>query len=259
MNFISNNVKIKNLTAVDAMITQCLDNTALFIVTSGNVTATVNKKVTRLEKGNILIAKSRDICFFKGQGIVSGFSFDEDGAVESGITKIDLKNIPLLEKLSEENGPMLYPLLELLLCFCDDMEEITPLDSRDANFFAKAVNIMSDNINERVSVNELADSLKISLSHIKRIFSEYAGIGAHDYFNLLKICKAKELLLEGESVTATAIKTGFANQAYFSAAFKRITGISPKDYAGKSVKRKRVEATYKQNKTTKRDLPDYLL
>ena len=51
-------------------------------------------------------------------------------------------------------------------------------------------------------------------------------------FNDLKIEYAKELLSAGHSVTQTAALAGFANQAYFSAAFKRITGRLPKEYFG---------------------------
>ena len=77
-------------------------------------------------------------------------------------------------------------------------------------------------------------------------------MGVHEYFTLLKITNAKSLLKSGESVTKTAEICGFANQAYFSAAFKRVTGLSPKEYAPQREKTPRQAprtATKKQEKS----------
>ena len=85
-------------------------------------------------------------------------------------------------------------------------------------------------IDSNVSVSDLADRLNISISNLKRLFAKYTNIGVHEYYTFLKIAQAKELLRQGKTVTDTAELTGFANQAYFSAAFKRITGKTPKEY-----------------------------
>lgn len=269
MQFILSCTKIKNLIALDTSKAVCSDTASIFVVTNGNVFATVNKKVLKLETGSVLITDKRDICFFSGSGMVVGFAFDSDEAINSGLTKLNKDSLSLLAAIKNTNGSMLYPLLELLLCI--DREEVisAAIESRDTKLFSATVDFMADNIHTRIGVNEIAATFGISLSHIKRIFSAYAGIGAHDYFNLLKICRAKELLLQGESVTTTADKTGFANQAYFSAAFKRIAGISPKAFASKASKQSAARSTFVKttsfnhnlNKTTnaKKDLPDYLL
>lgn len=145
--------------------------------------------------------------------------------------------------------------LELLLLNIMTSEDfIVPLESNSATLFKKAINILKSNINASISVDELAIKLDISLSNLKRLFAKYSDFGVHDYFNLLKIIKAKALLKEGHSVTETAALTGFANQSYFSAAFKRITGISPKDFL--TVKTK---ATSTKKAASNRDLPSYLL
>ena len=78
----------------------------------------------------------------------------------------------------------------------------------------------------------------------------------HEYYTFLKIALAKELLRQGETVTATARNTGFANQAYFSAAFKRVMGITPKEYAGNKTT---VAYSSKTTQQTNKELPNYLL
>lgn len=121
------------------------------------------------------------------------------------------------------------------------------------NLFTKAAKIMESNITEVVSSDDLALQLGTSVSTLKRAFTKYAGIGVHDYFCFLKITLAKQLLKSGESVTDTARECGFSNQNYFSAAFKKLTGVSPKDFAG--VKRRPV----KNEAPVKKDMPSYLL
>jgi AraC-like DNA-binding protein len=75
---------------------------------------------------------------------------------------------------------------------------------------------------------------------------------------------AKELLVAGRSVTQTAEEAGFANQAYFSAAFKKTVGQSPKQFSmqyaqtGAPVSPKAPKKK-KQQPQNKRDLPSYLL
>lgn len=259
MSFISSCIKISNLAHLDTTQTICCDNYSIFIVIGGSIVATAGKKVYHLEEGNILLSDKREICFFGGKGGVEGFSFDTDDEIPFGAKRIDANLISLLGVIGQDTGPTLYPLLELLLCNTGSFEEIPSSYSRDIALFADAVDVLCEYIEGRISVEELAEELRISLSHLKRIFSAYAGVGTHDYFNLLKICKAKELLLDGESVTLTAERTGFANQAYFSAAFKRIAGISPKDFAGSTVKRRPVGRAKIEAEKRRRNLPDHLL
>lgn len=259
MSFISPCIKIRNLANLNISQTICCDNYSLFLVTDGAVTASAGKKVYHLEVGDIMLADKREICFIRGKGRVEGFSFDADEEPSLGAKRMEPQCHSLLGAIGEEIGSTLYPLLELLLINASRTEDLPASYSRDLSLFADAVDELSDYIGGKISVEELAEDLRISLSHLKRIFAAYAGVGVHDYLNLLKICKAKELLLEGESVTLTAEKTGFANQAYFSAAFKRIAGISPKDFAGSTVKRRPVGTTKIEAEKLRRNMPDYLL
>ena len=123
-------------------------------------------------------------------------------------------------------------------------------------------------ITATISVEELAEMLRVSLSMLKRIFLDFANVGVHEFYLMLKIKKAKQLLISGDSVTHTARVLQFSSQSYFSATFKRTTGISAKSFAlGKSESapkpKKATTQKYKskpqpiQNKG--RDLPDYLL
>lgn len=119
-------------------------------------------------------------------------------------------------------------LLELFLLTCMELGHApTPLSHPDAELFSQAVATMRRHMTAPLSLPQLARELHVSVSHLKRIFGRYAQTGVHAYGLQLRIRRAKELLQAGESVCAVAAAVGFANQNYFSAAFKRETGVSP--------------------------------
>lgn len=177
------------------------------------------------------------------------------------------KILPLVFKEDSFATLKLAATIELLIIDISFNAEIVPeTESREALLFKKAVKEMKKNVLGQLSVNKLAEKLEISLSHLKRIFAAFTDVGVHEYFMGLKIVKAKEMLKSGVSVTETAELTGFNNQNYFSAAFKRISGISPKEYAGvkkKSEPQKSALSLKKSLSVPKErataDMPSYLL
>lgn len=151
-----------------------------------------------------------------------------------------------------------FSMMELFLLLCCEKENIDTSHQKNVETFMLAAEILAQNIKSNISVNELAERLYVSLSNLKRIFVNLTGMGVHEYYTFLKIAKAKELLSQGKTVTETAELTGFANQAYFSAAFKRVTGNSPKNYLVQKENKTRTASLTKTVKS-KADLPSYLL
>ena len=64
-----------------------------------------------------------------------------------------------------------------------------------------------------------------------RLFKKYEGIGISEYVTQQKIQLSKELLKEGKmKIYEIADLLGFESAFYFSKVFKKVTGLSPKDY-----------------------------
>ncbi len=116
---------------------------------------------------------------------------------------------------------------ELFLSLLKSNNISSSFESYEATVFKTAVDYMNDHIHRNVNIEELAAACHLSVSSIKRLFKKYAGIGVHSYFLALKIKTATKLLQSGVSVTDTSAKLGFSSQGYFSATYKRETGISP--------------------------------
>lgn len=86
---------------------------------------------------------------------------------------------------------------------------------------------MNNHIDKQPAVSEIAKACNISISSLKRIFTQYAGISVHKYFLKLKFKTASELLHSGMNVNEVAEKLGFSSQSYFSVSYKREIGINP--------------------------------
>lgn len=82
-----------------------------------------------------------------------------------------------------------------------------------------------------ISLDSLAEVFRVSGSYISKTFAETYNTGFQTYLSELRIEKAKELLKNTDlSIQAVCQKVGFMSYNSFSRTFKRITGISAKEY-----------------------------
>ena len=90
---------------------------------------------------------------------------------------------------------------------------------------------LAENISHQVNFKELANELNIGYSWFRRMFQHYTHLPPSQYFQLLKLNKAKTLLI-GTSMHISEISDflGFENQYYFSKFFKKRTNFSPSSW-----------------------------
>lgn len=119
-------------------------------------------------------------------------------------------------------------LTELLLDLYDHSTPAAPAAEPNAAVFSKAVGLMTSNLDKSPDVAQIARYCHVSEAGLKRIFRNYAGQAVHRYHTMLKINAAKELLAEGMQVSEVAERLGFSSPAYFSYAFRRETGKTPR-------------------------------
>ena len=99
-------------------------------------------------------------------------------------------------------------------------------------FVEKAKFLFAENLSGNIEIEEIADKLGISTSHLANIFKSYTGMTPYQYYLHMKINKAKELLQTGElSVKEIAYELSFESQYYFSRLFKKKTGYPPSQWA----------------------------
>ena len=98
----------------------------------------------------------------------------------------------------------------------------------------KIIGYIRTNYAKKITLDEIADHVYMSKSHISKIFNEEMNISISSFINKVRIEKSKQLLHDLTlSVAQVAHMTGFVDQSYFSKQFKAETGISPKEYRDK--------------------------
>ncbi len=80
-------------------------------------------------------------------------------------------------------------------------------------------------------LNDWAQAVGVSSFHLARTFREATGRSPHQYLLAQRIALAGYYLWTSElSITEIALASGFGGSAYFSTAFRRLTGQTPSEY-----------------------------
>ena len=89
-------------------------------------------------------------------------------------------------------------------------------------------NYIAENLNEKLTVQRLANESHMSTSHFSRVFKQQTGFSPYDYVLITRLNKAKYLLQKTEmSVSSIAYETGFNSESNFICFFTDNEGISP--------------------------------
>lgn len=81
-----------------------------------------------------------------------------------------------------------------------------------------------------LGAQELANLVDASRFALYRAFKATYGLAPSDYQRLLRLRAARKLLVDGQTVAAAAIDSGFADQAHLTRWFRRVYGITPAIY-----------------------------
>lgn len=90
---------------------------------------------------------------------------------------------------------------------------------------------INSHLEDRLTLNEVAAVFGLSPNYLSALFKKNCGIGFSEYITQKKIAFAKTLLLEeGLKVYEVADRLGFESAFYFSKVFKKVEGMSPRDF-----------------------------
>lgn len=99
-------------------------------------------------------------------------------------------------------------------------------------FLARVQQYLEANIQRRLTLSDICRDNLVGRSYLQKVFREKTGGGAMEYFGNLKIQKAKEMIRQGShNFTEIAALLGYNSIHYFSRHFKKVTGMTPSEYA----------------------------
>jgi len=91
---------------------------------------------------------------------------------------------------------------------------------------------MAANLHEEIDLQMLANVANVSRFHFARLFRQSTGTSAIAYLESARMRRAQELIRQGRLPLAQiAWLVGYADQSYFTRRFRRVTGVTPTDYA----------------------------
>ena len=110
-------------------------------------------------------------------------------------------------------------------------ESPLPDACRDESGIGAVCAYLEEHSAEPVSLDQLGKVAGLSKYYLLRSFTKQKGISPYRYLETIRIAKARKLLERNVPMIEVALQTGFADQSHFSRFFKRLIGVTPRQYA----------------------------
>lgn len=96
----------------------------------------------------------------------------------------------------------------------------------------RAADYLQKHFSSDVTLEEMASFSAVSPEHFSRLFKRETGFGFREYLNLLRLQHAEQLLKQKRegSIAQIAAECGFGDSNYFCVKFKKMYGLSPKQF-----------------------------
>lgn len=92
------------------------------------------------------------------------------------------------------------------------------------------------NLGERITPESLARTIGLSRFHFSRLFRGSTGESPMRYVQRCRVEHAKRLIGQGELLmTEIAVSIGFYDQSHFSRWFRKLVGMTPREFAHKNM------------------------
>lgn len=141
----------------------------------------------------------------------------------------------LLINVLEKNytlGNFIYTsqLLSVILSEIYLREKASDIDKSN-QYLTKAIRYMYSRMDVELTLDDIAEYMKLSKSYLNSIFKTYAQRSPIDFYIHLKMQEAcKYFKMTDLHIYEVAKKLGYQDPYYFSRIFKKVIGISPRDY-----------------------------
>lgn len=147
--------------------------------------------------------------------------------------EMELENMEdtLLHVIEDNNYELFASMLEdfLDMILLPDMEENAFASGKET---IKAIyNYIESNYYEEITLNNLAKKYHMESSYLSKLFKKETGNNLIYFISEKRVEKAKEMMRNGNlTLTEIAFSVGYDDYNYFNKVFRKMVGISPRDY-----------------------------
>lgn len=145
-----------------------------------------------------------------------------------------LENLKLLHQMIMKKETEFFK--EELFCFLLEqlIKEYAVLESNKKLEFKEPIKkvkqYIDDHYEKQISLNELSELSGMNKYTLIRNFTHQMRLTPYQYLETIRINHAKKLLEAGVNLTEIAIFSGFSDQSHFTRFFKKLIGLTPKQY-----------------------------
>jgi len=160
------------------------------------------------------------------------FAIDRDRyTCSGGIAPLDLMLNMIKADLGSDIAPLISEQFILDRIRSDQDRQHIPLQAQVGIFhdrLIKAAELMEANIEEPLSLDELASAIGVSRRQIERLFRRHLGQVPTKYYLELRLRRARELLLQTSmSIMDITTACGFQSPPHFSKCYRGVFGHPP--------------------------------
>ncbi|MFN4227983.1 MAG: helix-turn-helix domain-containing protein [Candidatus Ratteibacteria bacterium] len=224
------------------------ENQLLFFLSGEGIEYIENRKY-KITPGTFVLIPKKIVHFFKSNSKkpseILSIRFDVSHRKEDEKLKIFFKkpyfykgkreNIEIVKRLIPsiiDGKPDLRFFFKIFNMFFESLE--TKKFSKKMEYIKKIENYIDRNVGNKIEIKKLGELLGLSVSYIRKIIREVFGVSFVRYMNIKKIEYASKLLIETKNpISKIAGMCGFYDFNYFSRIFKKIKGVSPREFRKK--------------------------
>ena len=154
---------------------------------------------------------------------------DED-ITQSGIQLKESLRCDLGSQVMFESYARIF-LVKLILKYGLKKDEYDFSKSFTAKQYKQVLDYIAVNYGKNILLEDMAAEASLSPSHFARLFKQTIGQSPYQFLMTYRIEQAKRMLDKPNALAIDiALHCGFSDQAHFSRTFKKIEGITPKQY-----------------------------
>ena len=106
----------------------------------------------------------------------------------------------------------------------------TAASARSADAIQGVLRHIGENLNQPLTLSELAGLTSLSVWRFATVFREQVGVAPHRYICQLRLERAQALIRKGVPAATAASEAGFYDQSHLSRHFKSALGMTPRQY-----------------------------
>ncbi|MGA7858667.1 MAG: PocR ligand-binding domain-containing protein [Terracidiphilus sp.] len=132
------------------------------------------------------------------------------------------------------SSPSSFAMADAFRVFVDQLREqvVQLFSQREQKIVNETHRLVRETGPDKVTIQGLAQDLKLSAGHLGRVYSRTTGHTLEEYLIRQKLEMGKRLLLDPRlHVSEVADRCGFCNPAYFASVFKKYMHCTPRAYA----------------------------